>query len=109
MRTYFYTYFRKEIADCLLKCLGDKETYICNQTSELLKSIGWSFFSLCTQFIWMAFIFGHSGIGNLMPPMTSRSDLSSFYKMNFIMFAEIKSVVKRKTYVKLYHSDEERL
>ncbi|CAH8362130.1 unnamed protein product [Eruca vesicaria subsp. sativa] len=30
---------RKEIADCLLKCLGDKETYIRKQTSELLKSI----------------------------------------------------------------------
>ncbi|KAG2258537.1 hypothetical protein Bca52824_077831 [Brassica carinata] len=33
----------KEIADCLLKCLGDKETYIRKQTSELLKSIEPSF------------------------------------------------------------------
>ncbi|VVB06055.1 unnamed protein product [Arabis nemorensis] len=33
----------KEIADCLLKCLGDKKTYIRNQTSELLKSIEPSF------------------------------------------------------------------
>ncbi|WZZ17814.1 hypothetical protein YC2023_110903 [Brassica napus] len=29
----------KEIADCLLKCLGDEETYIRKQTSELLKSM----------------------------------------------------------------------
>ncbi|KAL1194541.1 hypothetical protein V5N11_020604 [Cardamine amara subsp. amara] len=29
----------KEIADCLLKCIGDEETYIRQQTSELLKSI----------------------------------------------------------------------
>ncbi|KFK35004.1 hypothetical protein AALP_AA5G221800 [Arabis alpina] len=33
----------KEISDCLLKCLGDEETYIRNQTSELLKSIEPSF------------------------------------------------------------------
>ncbi|CAH2063814.1 unnamed protein product [Thlaspi arvense] len=33
----------KDIADCLLKCLGDEETYICEQTSELLKSIEPSF------------------------------------------------------------------
>ncbi|KAF8102152.1 hypothetical protein N665_0201s0435 [Sinapis alba] len=33
----------KEIADCLLKCLGDEETYIRKQTSELLKSIEPSF------------------------------------------------------------------
>ncbi|EFH52684.1 binding protein [Arabidopsis lyrata subsp. lyrata] len=33
----------KEIADCLLKCLGDEETCICKQTSELLKLIEPSF------------------------------------------------------------------
>ncbi|XP_010516375.1 PREDICTED: uncharacterized protein LOC104792046 isoform X2 [Camelina sativa] len=33
----------KEIVNCLLKCLGDEETYICKQTSELLKSIEPSF------------------------------------------------------------------
>ncbi|KAG5386310.1 hypothetical protein IGI04_037780 [Brassica rapa subsp. trilocularis] len=33
----------KEIADGLLKCLGDEETYIRKQTSELLKSIEPSF------------------------------------------------------------------
>nr|VDC62886.1 unnamed protein product [Brassica rapa] len=33
----------KEIADCLLKCLGDEETYIRKQTSELLKSMEPSF------------------------------------------------------------------
>ncbi|KAL0714674.1 hypothetical protein Bca4012_021653 [Brassica carinata] len=33
----------KEIADCLLKCLWDKEIYIRKQTSELLKSIEPSF------------------------------------------------------------------
>ncbi|XP_023637799.1 uncharacterized protein LOC17887274 isoform X2 [Capsella rubella] len=33
----------KEIAKCLLQCLGDDEAYICKQTSELLKSIEPSF------------------------------------------------------------------
>uniref|UniRef100_A0A1J3GQ58 Uncharacterized protein n=1 Tax=Noccaea caerulescens TaxID=107243 RepID=A0A1J3GQ58_NOCCA len=33
----------KEIVDCLLKCLGDEETYIRKQTSDLLKSIEPSF------------------------------------------------------------------
>ncbi|CAN8254424.1 unnamed protein product [Cochlearia groenlandica] len=33
----------KQVADCLLKCLGDEETYIRKQTSELLKSIEPSF------------------------------------------------------------------
>ncbi|KAF3498206.1 hypothetical protein DY000_02056526 [Brassica cretica] len=40
----------KEIADCLLKCLGDKETYIRKQTSELLKSIGWSSFAFVHKY-----------------------------------------------------------
>ncbi|KAL1209878.1 hypothetical protein V5N11_033951 [Cardamine amara subsp. amara] len=41
----------KEIADCLLKCIGEEETYIRQQTSELLKSIGWSSFCFCTHFV----------------------------------------------------------